>query len=93
MSELNLNITTPSKKIFSGEIKAITVPGTNGSFQVLRNHAPIISTLEIGVIKIDLPDGKSDYYAVGGGTIEVLNNNIVQLKEVMKLKLIVLTKH
>ncbi len=48
MSELNLEIVTPSKSAFSGEIQSITVPGTTGRFQVLKNHAPIISTFELG---------------------------------------------
>ena len=81
MSELNLEIVTPSKPAFSGEIKAITVPGTKGRFQVLKNHAPIISTFEIGMVKVDLPDGKSDYYATAGGTIEVLDNKILVLAD------------
>ncbi|MDT3697013.1 MAG: F0F1 ATP synthase subunit epsilon [Ignavibacterium sp.] len=81
MFELNLEIITPSKSAFNGEIKAITVPGTKGRFQVLKNHAPIISTFEVGMIKVDLPDGKSDYYATAGGTIEVLDNKVLVLAD------------
>jgi len=80
MAELNLNIVTPSKQIFSGEIKSITVPGTVGNFQVLKGHAPIISTLEIGVIKIELAS-ETSFYATGGGTIEVKNNEILLLAD------------
>jgi F-type H+-transporting ATPase subunit epsilon len=85
MSELNLEIVTPSKSAFSGEIKSITVPGTKGRFQVLKNHAPIISTFEIGMIKVDLPDGKSDHYATAGGTIEVLDNKVIVLADSIEL--------
>jgi F-type H+-transporting ATPase subunit epsilon len=81
MSELNLEIVTPSKSAFSGEIKSITVPGTKGRFQVLKNHAPIISTFDIGMIKVDLPGGKSDHYATAGGTIEVLDNKVLVLAD------------
>ncbi|MDY0082814.1 MAG: F0F1 ATP synthase subunit epsilon [Ignavibacteriaceae bacterium] len=81
MSELNLEIITPSKSAFNGEIKAITVPGTKGRFQILKNHAPIISTIEIGMVKVDLKDGSSDYYAISGGTIEVLNNKVLVLAD------------
>jgi F-type H+-transporting ATPase subunit epsilon len=81
MAELNLEIVTPSKSAFSGEIKSITVPGTKGRFQVLINHAPIISTLEIGMIKVDLPDGKSEHYATSSGTIEVLDNKVLVLAD------------
>lgn len=85
MSELNLEIVTPSKSAFSGEIKSITVPGSKGRFQVLKNHAPIISTFDIGMIKVDLPDGKSDHYATAGGTIEVLNNKVLVLADSIEL--------
>ena len=81
MSELKLEIVTPSKSAFSGGIKSLTVPGTKGRFQVLKNHAPIISTFDTGMIKVDLPDGKSDYYATAGGTIEVLDNKVLVLAD------------
>ncbi|MFZ1280912.1 MAG: F0F1 ATP synthase subunit epsilon [Ignavibacteriaceae bacterium] len=85
MSELNLEIVTPSKSAFSGEIKSITVPGTKGRFQILKNHAPIISTFDIGMIKVELPDGKSDHYATAGGTIEVLDNKVLVLADSIEL--------
>jgi F-type H+-transporting ATPase subunit epsilon len=85
MAELNLEIVTPSKSAFSGVIKSITVPGTEGRFQVLVNHAPIISTLDVGMIKVDLPDGKSNYYSTAGGTIEVLDNKILILADSIEL--------
>ncbi len=81
MSQLNLNIITPSKTIFSGEVHSVTVPGTDGNFQILRNHAPIISTLEIGLVKIELPDGSTEFFATGGGTVEVMNNKITLLAD------------
>ena len=81
MAELNLNIITPSKSVYSGEVKAVTVPGTDGSFQVLKNHAPIISTLEIGLVKIESLDGSTEFYSTGGGTVEVLNNKISLLAD------------
>ncbi len=85
MAELNLEIVTPSKSAFSGEIKSITVPGTKGRFQVLKNHAPIISTLDIGMIKVDLLDGKANYYSTAGGTIEVLDNKVIVLADSIEL--------
>lgn len=85
MAELNLEIVTPSKSAFTGVIKSITVPGTKGRFQVLKNHAPIISTLDVGMIKIDLPDGKANYYSTAGGTIEVLDNKVLVLADSIEL--------
>lgn len=85
MAELNLEIVTPSKSAFKGEIKSITVPGTKGRFQVLKNHAPIISTLDVGMIKVDLPDGKANYYSTAGGTIEVFDNKVIVLADSIEL--------
>ena len=57
---MTLEILTPDKKVFEGEVTAVTVPGTLGSFQILKDHAPIISTLEDGPViiksKTDDPD-------------------------------------
>ncbi|MDZ7765574.1 MAG: ATP synthase F1 subunit epsilon [Melioribacteraceae bacterium] len=81
MKEINLEVTTPSKKAYSGKVKSVTLPGTLGSFQVLYNHAPILSSLEIGVIKVVDLDDKESFFAVGGGTAEVMNNNVLVLAE------------
>ena len=85
MAELNLEIVTPSKSVYNGVIKSITVPGTEGRFQVLVNHAPIISTFDLGMIKVDLPDNKYNYYATAGGTIEVLDNKVLVLADSIEL--------
>lgn len=85
MKELNLDIVTPSKSVFKGEIKSITVPGTEGGFQVLKNHAPIVSTFDIGMIKVEFLDSKVNYYSTAGGTIEVLDNEIVVLADSIEL--------
>ncbi len=85
MAELNLEIITPDKAAFKGEIISVTVPGVKGRFQVLKNHAPLISILEVGMIKVVTPDNKSAFYATGGGTIEVLNNNVLILADSLEL--------
>jgi F-type H+-transporting ATPase subunit epsilon len=85
MAELLLEIVTPAKSYFKGAIKSVIVPGTAGSFQVLVNHAPLISTLDVGVISIELPDGLRKHYTTGGGTIEVNNNNILILADSIEL--------
>jgi F-type H+-transporting ATPase subunit epsilon len=85
MAELNLEIIAPSKSVFKGEIKSITVPGTKGRFQVLKNHAPIISTLEVGMIKVDLPNGNTNHYSTADGTIEVLGNKVLVLVDSIEL--------
>lgn len=77
---MNLDIITPDESVFSGEITAVTVPGTEGMFQVLYNHAPIISTLTKGKIKIKT-DGGEQILNADEGVIEVLNNKIIILVE------------
>jgi F-type H+-transporting ATPase subunit epsilon len=76
-----LEIITPEKKLFAGEIKLIKVPGSKGSFEILKNHAPIISTLEKGVVKILSPDGGETFFNIGGGVIEAKENKIILLAE------------
>ena len=75
-----LEIITPDKKIFSGEVTSVTVPGANGQFQILNNHAPIISTLLNGNVKVKTASGIQNFN-VNGGVVEVLKNKIVVLAE------------
>ncbi|MGB5528970.1 MAG: F0F1 ATP synthase subunit epsilon, partial [Ignavibacteriaceae bacterium] len=68
MSELNLEIITPEKPIFKDQVDVITVPGTIGGFQILKDHAPLISSFEIGIIKVK-KDSSETYYTTAGGTV------------------------
>ena len=81
MAALTLEIITPNRIQFNGEVQSVTIPGTEGSFQVLKNHAPLMSTFEIGEVKVVLPDGKETEYASGGGTVEVLDNHVLVLAD------------
>ncbi len=81
MKELQLEIITPSKIGYKGNVVSVTVPGSKGNFQVLFNHAPIISSLEIGEVKVEEEGGNKLDFATGGGTIEVSNNKIIILAE------------
>jgi F-type H+-transporting ATPase subunit epsilon len=80
-----LEIITPEKKLFAGEIKLIKVPGTKGSFEILKNHAPIISTLEKGIVKIISPEGSETFINIGGGVIEAKENKIILLAETVQV--------
>ena len=64
-----LEIVTPEKKIFQGEVSSVQLPGTNGLFQVLKNHAPIISTLTTGFVKVRLADDTKTVDTVSGDII------------------------
>ena len=77
-----LDIITPEKKLFSGEVNSVKVPGTDGEFQVLKNHAPIISTLQKGTVKVKSAEGLKTFM-IGGGVIEVLKNKVILLAEVV----------
>ena len=79
-----LEIIAPDKKLYSGEVDLVQVPGSKGSFEILRNHAPIISTLEEGRIKIVDTRGGTTFFEVNGGVIEVKNNKIIVLAETAK---------
>ena len=78
---LYIEIITPSKVVFKGNIESVTIPGVEGSFQVLKNHAPLISVFEIGPVKIKVDAKTTRYFATGGGTVEVLKNNILVLAD------------
>ncbi len=82
-----LEIITPDKTYFQGEVDQATFPGSGGSFQVLNNHAALISTLgkgELSFTKIREKDGskrEENIVVVDGGVVEVLNNRIIVLAE------------
>lgn len=76
-----LEIITPDKQIYSGQVKLVQLPGTKGSFEILKNHAPIISTLEKGRIKVIEESGQTLYFEVEGGVIENKDNKIIVLVE------------
>jgi F-type H+-transporting ATPase subunit epsilon len=78
---MKLEIITPGKSIYSGEVKSVQVPGTKGSFAILNHHAPIISTLEKGKIKVVEESGNILFFEIEGGVIENKDNKIIVLAE------------
>ena len=80
-----LEIISPDHQLYSGEVDLVQVPGSKGSFQILRNHAPIISTLDRGQIKIVDQKGGTTFFDVDGGVIEAKNNKIIVLAETTKI--------
>ncbi|WP_018343536.1 ATP synthase F1 subunit epsilon [Cytophaga aurantiaca] len=75
-----LDILTPDQTVFSGEISSVQVPGTAGRFEVLTNHAPIISTLEKGDVTIRLAKEEKTF-KIDGGVVEVLHDKVIVLAE------------
>ncbi|MBN2892983.1 MAG: ATP synthase F1 subunit epsilon [Bacteroidales bacterium] len=71
---MQLELISTNQTLFSGEIYLIQVPGSKGSFEVLNNHVPIVSSLESGKIKIITNSGEERFFNIKDGFIEVKNN-------------------
>ncbi|MBC7887229.1 MAG: ATP synthase F1 subunit epsilon [Ferruginibacter sp.] len=78
---MTLEILTPEKKIFSGEVYGVQLPGITGSFEVLEKHAPMVSALKAGKLKILTDKTSTASYNIQSGFVEVLNNKAVVLIE------------
>ena len=76
---MHLEIITPDRKVFEGEVAAARFPGADGSFEVLNNHAPLISALQAG--EVVLNGGGAGTFRISGGIVEVLRNKVVVLAE------------
>lgn len=78
---MTVEILTPEKAIFTGEASFVSLPGSDGSMGILNNHAPLITTLKKGVVKVEDEKGNPQTFEVNGGTVEVLNNRVIILAE------------
>lgn len=81
---MQLEIITPEKKVFEGEVAVVTFPGSDGSFQVLNNHAPLVSLLKDGVIEYKTAERETSQVAITGGVVEVLKNKVIVLADGLK---------
>ena len=77
---MHLEIITPDRKVFEGEVTAAQFPGADGSFEVLNNHAPLIATLKAGDVTLTGASGR-EVIRIEGGVVEVLRNNVIVLAE------------
>ncbi len=73
---MNITVLTPDKELYKGSISSVIVPGVEGKFQILRNHAPIVSALQEGGVTIRRADGQLITFTIERGFVEVLNNEI-----------------
>lgn len=78
---MHVEILTPEKVLFEGEATYVFLPGSDGSLGILNNHAPLISSLKKGSVRIKDQAGKEQKFEVKGGTVEVLNNKVIILAE------------
>ncbi|KAA9332192.1 ATP synthase F1 subunit epsilon [Hymenobacter busanensis] len=77
---MRLEIITPDRQVFAGEVSSAIFPGADGQFEVLNNHAPLISALQAGEVRVTSAAGRESFQ-VTGGVVEVLRNNVVVLAE------------
>lgn len=78
---MTLEILTPERKIFSGEVYGVQLPGITGLFEVLDKHAPLVSALKNGKLKILKDKTNTETYTIKSGFVEVLNNKTTVLVE------------
>jgi F-type H+-transporting ATPase subunit epsilon len=76
---IEVEIVTPRRQLFAGQVDMITLPGAAGQMGILRNHAPLLTTLDIGEIVLHHPNGGEEYIAVTGGVVEVRPNKVIVL--------------
>jgi len=76
-----LEILTPEKKLYSGEVQGVQLPGIDGLFEILDKHSPLVSALGIGKVKVLQKGLASETYAIQGGFVEVINNKATVLVE------------
>ena len=77
---MHLEIITPDRKVFAGDVSSARFPGVGGQFEVLDNHAPLISALAAGEVSVAGAGGRESFH-ISGGVVEVLRNNVVVLAE------------
>lgn len=85
-SLFKLAIITPQKSVFSGDVELLTAPGVSGSFQVLHDHAPLLSSIGVGEVRLVDHDGNELVYSTSGGFVEVNHNNVSFLAEAIERK-------
>jgi F-type H+-transporting ATPase subunit epsilon len=78
---MTVQIITPEKVIYSGEANLVQLPGTDGSFEILKNHTAMISTLKKGKVKVEVADKSVETFEINGGVVEVLKNKVIVLAD------------
>jgi F-type H+-transporting ATPase subunit epsilon len=76
MDTIKLSIVTPNGEIFNGDVKSVTLPGKEGEFGVLPNHASLVSSLTVGVIEIEKKDALKEAVAINWGHVKVSENSV-----------------
>lgn len=80
MAAFHFEIVSPERLLFSGDVEAVVVPGAEGQFTILKDHAPVMATLKPGVVEVDAPGGKQSLF-VRGGFVDVSASGLTILAE------------
>ena len=78
---MQLEIITPENKLFEGSVSSVQLPGVEGKFEILNDHAPIISVLTEGNIRVIDTNKKTELFKINSGVVEMQNNKIIVLAE------------
>ncbi|MBI5218081.1 MAG: ATP synthase F1 subunit epsilon [Bacteroidia bacterium] len=78
---MTIEIVTPERKIYEGEIRLVQAPGSDGSFELLQNHAPIISTLQSGTLRMISSNEDEITFDINSGILECMDNKVIILAE------------
>lgn len=78
---MRLEIITPDKEIFKGEADLVQMPGLDGLFEVLKNHAPLLAALKKGKVKVENDKNEKTFFEINGGIVEVANDKVLILAE------------
>ncbi len=85
MPTFNLELVTPARVLFEGEVESIRAPGVEGSLGLLAGHAPLLTELKIGLIKLVLPSGAQEFVACSGGFMEVTSQKTIILADAAEM--------
>ncbi len=78
---MKAHILTPTGPVFEGDVEGIRLPGANGGFEVLKDHAPLVSIMDIGKLVVRVPEKPEQSYAISGGFTEIKDNNVIVMAE------------
>ena len=79
MPHLRIEIVAPDRRVFKGEARGVQAPGTLGSFEVLCGHAPMVSAIDIGAVRVTTSGGDRVFFATSGGFLEIVNDGVTVL--------------
>ncbi|MDY6326298.1 MAG: ATP synthase F1 subunit epsilon [Bacteroidales bacterium] len=78
---MRIEIISPTTTLFSGEVSIVQLPGIDGSFEILESHAPLVSALDKGKVKVVDDKNEEKFFEINGGVVEVSNNKVLVLAE------------